>query len=127
SSGEAPMRIAIIGVTGFRNRGVEALVVTTINGLLGRFPEAHFSIATWSPEFDRQCFNHPRVEFVLDWHLRSRTWTMPTIPPMRVWWRVWWKAAGLLGIKPPSPPSDATTLRLPFDRPDLLILSGGDL
>ncbi len=49
-------KIVIVGVTGARNRGVEALLVSTIQGLQARFAGASVTIITDDPEFDRWRF-----------------------------------------------------------------------
>jgi colanic acid/amylovoran biosynthesis protein len=48
------MRISIAGCTGFRNRGVDALVTCTIDGLRKQFPGCKLSLLTWTPEYDSQ-------------------------------------------------------------------------
>ena len=60
------MKIVITGVTGFRNRGVEALVRPTVENLLLRYPDAEITIATWSPDYDAQRLVNDKVKFVLD-------------------------------------------------------------
>lgn len=49
-------KILIVGVTGSRNRGVEALVVSTLDGLQRRIPEARITVITDDAEFDRWRF-----------------------------------------------------------------------
>lgn len=53
------MRILLTGVTGLRNRGVEALVDTIIHQLEARIPQASFTVATADTDYD-------------DWILGSR-------------------------------------------------------
>lgn len=45
-------KIAITGVTGLRNRGVEALVVATIDRLRAQWPGVQITVLTRSPEYD---------------------------------------------------------------------------
>ena len=47
------MKLLITGITGMRNRGVEALVVPTIEQLQQREPRAEVSILTQTPDYDR--------------------------------------------------------------------------
>ncbi len=49
-------KIAIVGVTGARNRGVEALVVSTILGLRQQFGAVRVTIVTEDADFDRWRF-----------------------------------------------------------------------
>lgn len=55
------MKIVITGVTGFRNRGVEALVRPIIRGLWEVFPEANFTIVSGSPDFDAPRLKQNRI------------------------------------------------------------------
>ena len=48
------IKISIVGCTGFRNRGVDALVTCTIDGLREHFPGCKISLLTWTPEYDSQ-------------------------------------------------------------------------
>ncbi len=45
-------KVVLTGVTGLRNRGVEALVVTTIAGLRAQWPAAQITVLSRSPEYD---------------------------------------------------------------------------
>lgn len=47
------MKALITGVTGFRNRGVEALVKTTVEQLLARNSQLKIDILTETPDYDR--------------------------------------------------------------------------
>jgi len=47
------MHIAIVGVTGVRNRGVHALVDATLSEIRRRWPEAQISVLTSDLEYDR--------------------------------------------------------------------------
>jgi colanic acid/amylovoran biosynthesis protein len=46
------MKVIITGVTGLRNRGVEALVTTTVDQLLQRHPDLSIDIMTESADYD---------------------------------------------------------------------------
>ncbi len=48
----APMRIVLSGITGCRNRGVEALIVSTVEQMRARLPNSAFDILTLTPEED---------------------------------------------------------------------------
>ena len=54
----------ITGITGLRNRGVEALVTTTIAALAARRPDLRVHVLTESPDFDRLRLAHDRVHDV---------------------------------------------------------------
>ena len=58
------MSIALLGVTGFRNRGVEALAVPVINHLLGQSSTASIRIFSWSADYDQSRIQAERVSFV---------------------------------------------------------------
>lgn len=60
------MKFVITGVTGFRNRGVEALVQPTIEQLLTRYPEAQITILTKTPDFDSLQISSPTVKLIKD-------------------------------------------------------------
>lgn len=45
-------KFCMTGVTSCRNRGVEALVRTTVEGVRGRYPEAGFTLFSEAPAFD---------------------------------------------------------------------------
>jgi colanic acid/amylovoran biosynthesis protein len=45
-------KVVITGVTGFRNRGVEALVTTTIEQLKTRFPDLETTVISHTPDYD---------------------------------------------------------------------------
>lgn len=73
------MNILITGVTGFRNRGVDALVTPLVQFLSDRIDGASITIATCSPEYDEK-----RVERLgkvnLVWHPfhDSGSWDQPS-------------------------------------------------
>jgi colanic acid/amylovoran biosynthesis protein len=125
------MKIAITGVTGFRNRGVEALVQPTVEQLLARYPAAHITIATWSPKYDQTRLSHPRVDFVEDCYLRNGLWAEPetTIPcgPLPLWRRALRKGMRTLNGGKLAQRQNPVPLLMPFGIPDLVVISGGDL
>jgi colanic acid/amylovoran biosynthesis protein len=47
------MKVIITGVTGLRNRGVEALVTTTVDQLLQRHPDLSIDIMTESADYEQ--------------------------------------------------------------------------
>lgn len=58
------MSIALLGVTGFRNRGVEALAVPVVNMLLERPGAGPVRVFSWSAEHDRHRLQDERLVFV---------------------------------------------------------------
>lgn len=58
------MSIALLGITGFRNRGVEALTHPTVDFLLTRKANESVNIFSWSAEHDRNRITDIRVSFV---------------------------------------------------------------
>lgn len=126
------MKIAITGVTGFRNRGVEALVRPTVRELLRRHPDAQITIATWSPEYDAARLEHPQVAYVEDAYLSSGQWSCEAtrnreVGARSLWSRALRKASKLVSASAHRTGPAPETLAMPFDAPDLLIVSGGDL
>lgn len=101
------MKITITGITGCRNRGVEAMLSVTICQLLNKIPECKIEVITETPDYDQALNSSEKVTY------RS--------------------LVGLIGIKnrvlekispfylPLSP--DYPT----FQKPDLVIASGGDI
>lgn len=126
---DARMNVVIVGVTGFRNRGVEALVRPVVNHLLSNYASAHVTIATWSPEFDALRIAHPRVHFVKDEFLATDRWGSVAGPsrgrsPLRV------RLDRFIGRQFASlfsPRLAGMDDVMPFDVPDLLLVSGGDI
>ncbi|MFZ4455572.1 MAG: polysaccharide pyruvyl transferase family protein [Bacteroidales bacterium] len=123
------MKIALTGVTGFRNRGVEALVVTTIEQFLKRVPEAEIIVATWSPEYDQERFPHPQVTYVYDSFLENGKWVLNynfqiiKEPLLRRIIRY-----GLIIFKiRKEKPVNRFKYQMPFEDVDLVVVSGGDL
>lgn len=58
-------KIILTGVTGFRNRGVEALVKTKVTQLLSR-TQAEIVILSATPDYDALHYKHARVRFAQD-------------------------------------------------------------
>jgi colanic acid/amylovoran biosynthesis protein len=127
------MKIVITGVTGFRNRGVEALVRPTVEQLLKRYPEAEITIATWSPDYDRERLNIPQVSFVEDCYLKCRAWSAPPVIPgthqrLALSKRIIRKISRTMGWSASGPVlQTASAPTMPFEVPDLVLVSGGDL
>lgn len=55
------MSIAVAGITGFRNRGVEALALPILTFLRERTPSQTVTLFTWTPEFDQQRIDWPEL------------------------------------------------------------------
>ncbi|MCP5520287.1 MAG: polysaccharide pyruvyl transferase family protein [Verrucomicrobiales bacterium] len=64
------MKIVITGITSFRNRGVEALVTTSIEQLRPRLPDTRYLVFDRMPEYDASRMSAPDVEFKLDETIR---------------------------------------------------------
>ncbi|WP_427162489.1 polysaccharide pyruvyl transferase family protein [Aliinostoc sp. HNIBRCY26] len=64
------MKAAITGITGLRNRGVEAMVLTTIEQLRQRLPELAISILSETPDYDEIRLRPDNVELISDRNLR---------------------------------------------------------
>ncbi len=60
------MKVVITGITGFHNRGVEALVRTKIEQMSIRNPHWEFTVLTSTPDYDSQRLQSPNVRFVID-------------------------------------------------------------
>jgi colanic acid/amylovoran biosynthesis protein len=123
------MNILITGICGLRNKGVEALLRTVIRGIKQRIPEARFTVPTYTPEYDLDVLRQiKQVEFVRDPYLQTGSWSQHTqaIPRLRSRIRrrlnqmLRWGKSSSCHLK------KSETL-LPYDVPDLVIVSGGDL
>jgi colanic acid/amylovoran biosynthesis protein len=125
------MKIVITGVTGFRNRGVEALVRPTVENLLLRYPDAEITIATWSPDYDKSRLQESRVFFVEDLYLKCGLWAIPPeqIPVKKpsIWRRAARKSIRVLGLQKNDSNLPQESIDMPFPVPDLILMSGGDL
>ncbi|MCB1128523.1 MAG: polysaccharide pyruvyl transferase family protein, partial [Verrucomicrobiae bacterium] len=64
------MKIVITGITSFRNRGVEALVVTTLEQMRSRLTGARFLVLDRMPDYDASRLRAPDVAFKLDETIR---------------------------------------------------------
>ncbi len=119
------MNIAIVGVTGFRNRGVEALVKPFVDHFLLN-AETRIQIATWSPEYDGCRISNSRVVFVSDDYLKCGDWVQGAAQPITLLKRIARKAIQV--VRPSHHIAlKKSCLSMPFDRPDVIVVSGGDL
>jgi len=119
------MHVVITGVTGFRNRGVEALVRPAIQQLLEKYPGVQITVVTWSPEYDARRLSHPQVTYVEDAYLKGGQWVPPqSRPPGPFWKQIAKKVAAKVGLY--TPPK-TNPLAMPFANADLILVSGGDL
>lgn len=124
------MKIAIAGVTGFRNRGVEALVRPTVEQLLDRYPESEVVIASWTPDYDRRRMRDDRVQFVRDHYLDRGPWVYPVAvqPRLSGWGEMirhsarWMRTRVSCSAMYQKPQN-----RMPFEGAHILLVSGGDL
>ena len=73
--------ILISGITGLRNRGVEALAVTTVSELARRLPGYRILLLTSTPDYDQTRFGGQSVGM-----LRSPTRRDRRVPPRLVPW-----------------------------------------
>jgi polysaccharide pyruvyl transferase WcaK-like protein len=63
-------KIVFSGITSFRNHGVEALVVSAIEQLRERLPQATFTVLDRDPEFDSSRLPAGEVKFMQDYTIR---------------------------------------------------------
>ena len=124
------MKILITGITGFANRGVEALATTTIKELLLNYPSAQISIVSQTAEFDAKHFQHPQVKYFQDhFHTTanwSQTWKQPQYKkPINT--SILSKIKKRIFPKPEIIKNLRLTEPIPFEIPDLIVISGGDL
>ncbi|MDB9303321.1 polysaccharide pyruvyl transferase family protein [Nodularia spumigena CS-591/12] len=66
------MNLLITGISGMRNRGVEALVVPTIQQLRQRQPDIEINILTQSPDYDRNRLQSHKVNINSESSITSR-------------------------------------------------------
>lgn len=64
-------KVVISGITSFRNHGVEALVVSTIEQLRQRLTKPSFTVLDRSPDYDRHQLLSDDVNFAQDHSIRS--------------------------------------------------------
>lgn len=57
------MKVIITGVTGFRNRGVEAMVWVSTRQLLKYLPQCHIEVITETPDYDRPLEKNELVRY----------------------------------------------------------------
>jgi len=122
------MKIVITGVTGFRNRGVEALVRPLVEHCVKRDREAAFEIVTRSPEYDVRRLRMPQVRYLSDAYYNGGKWVCPGLVERT---RAMFAArlrqkCGLGGISA-STRINQRDLEMPFAAADVVIISGGDL
>ena len=122
------MKIVITGVTGFRNRGVEALVRPTVEQLKSRYANASIQIVSRSPGYDEQRLHNPHTSYLQDAFYQGGHWVQPPL------WKnmmtmVTKRTAQKLGIADSGETGKIKDydLNMPFDGADLIIVSGGDL
>lgn len=108
------MKAVITGITGLRNRGVEALIVPTVEQLLQRQPKLDISVLTVTADFDETRLNRYRA-----------TPINIVTPPARRRSRVQRLKAKLPFYRPPVLPEtpDNRALR----EASVIIASGGDV
>lgn len=73
--GRGIVKFVISGITGYRNRGVEALASSTIAGLEAIYPGSSFVVLTGSPDYDQERMPVSHVKHMQDdfLSLKSRT------------------------------------------------------
>ncbi|MBU7583282.1 MAG: polysaccharide pyruvyl transferase family protein [Nostoc sp. TH1S01] len=106
------MNILITGITGMRNRGVEAIIVPTIEQLRLRQPDLKINILTWTPDYDEIRLKPHNVNLTLD------------IESLRINYHGWKKLllAKLLPLYKLSSPSSSLVANA-----STIIASGGDV
>jgi colanic acid/amylovoran biosynthesis protein len=108
------MNILITGITGFANRGVEALVVASVEELTRRMPAAQINVLSGTPQIDGARVSWPQVRFVPDVFACSQTsWSR----------RLRYMAANVL----PGFASDVTQVRHLVKNASVVVASGGDV
>jgi colanic acid/amylovoran biosynthesis protein len=117
------MKIAITGVTGFRNRGVEALVRPAVDELMEVFPSATITVATGSPEYDARRLSHEQVKFVADFYSEGY-WRVREGYSLSLHKKIIRRLLAKLKVNIFNPPVEHV---MPFNECDLLIVSGGDI
>ncbi|MBW4618433.1 MAG: polysaccharide pyruvyl transferase family protein [Cyanosarcina radialis HA8281-LM2] len=109
------MNAVITGIFGLRNRGVEALVVPTIEQLRERHPQLPIGVLTRSPDYDNTRLQQYDIKSI------DRTLTSSPPPLSRLQrWR-----AKLPFYRPPAPRS--TPAMQAIRDADITIASGGDV
>lgn len=120
------MTIAVAGITGFRNRGVEALVLPVLAFLRERRPAQSITVLTWSPDYDQQRITWPEVALQPTAFRRFSG----TAPPRRRHARLKHAIRALLRRGPEQPGAAGLidpTLARQLRGHRLLIVTGGDV
>ena len=88
-------KIVFSGITSFRNHGVEALVVSAIEQLRERLPQATITVLDRDPEFDSSRLPAGEVKFMQDGDVVSsgpmegkglkRSAPLPPVPPFQAY------------------------------------------
>jgi colanic acid/amylovoran biosynthesis protein len=60
------VNLLITGITGMRNRGVEAIIVPTIEQLRQRKPDVNIDVLTWTPDYDKIRLKPYKINLSLD-------------------------------------------------------------
>lgn len=123
------MKILITGICGLRNKGVEALLRTVISGVERQIPAVHFTVPTYTPDYDRGVLGSmDNVQLLHDPFMKTCTWHQRGSNELSVQQRILRRLRHKLGIKHPvSIQSRDPKSLLPFGVPDMVIVSGGDL
>jgi colanic acid/amylovoran biosynthesis protein len=101
--------------------------------LLIRHPNAQITICSWSPEYDKKRIPSPQVTFVEDAYLKCGLWSppphlLPTNGRRAFALKVKRRLLGPFGkISEVRDQPKGYQLFMPFEKPDLMIISGGDL
>jgi colanic acid/amylovoran biosynthesis protein len=106
------MKIVFTGITSFRNHGVEALVVSAIDQLQQRLPQASFTVLDRDPDYDNSRRPSDRVVFAQDY----------TIRPLYVG-----RLRGAITRLVPSLDRYAEAAKREITTADAVIASGGDV
>jgi colanic acid/amylovoran biosynthesis protein len=106
------MIIAITGVTGLRNRGVEALLDPLLAGLCEVFPGASFRVFSGSPDYDVSRLKSTNIQVLSEGSFAP----LSTSRKRRI--------AEKLKFVPPRPPLYCWE---GFSKIDLLVVTGGDV
>lgn len=120
------MKVAIAGITGFRNRGVEALALPILSFLLERNPDSHVTVLSWTPDYDQQRISCLKVDLLATSFRRFTTQKVATSKKQFL-------LNALKGIlRPPfnvSASNDLVDPKLAGQLRDcqLLIITGGDV
>lgn len=123
------MRILITGICGLRNKGVEALLRTVIQGIETQYPDSSFDIPTYTPEYDLDVLGPlAKARLLKDPFLGTGHWGVSSTLRKGLAFRIQRRLARSFAADffRKLIPSDPAKL-LPYDVPDLVLVSGGDL